>query len=49
MPPFAAVLSDEDIADIIDYERGSWGNRGKPVTAAQVAAERVSSKGAEQQ
>jgi len=47
MPPFAAVLSDEDIADIIDYERGSWGNHGKPVTAAQVAAERANSKGAE--
>jgi len=47
MPPFAAVLSDEDIADIVDYERGSWGNHGKPVTAAQVAAERASSKGAD--
>jgi cytochrome c oxidase cbb3-type subunit 2 len=40
MPPFAGRLSDADIADIIDYERGSWGNHGKPVTAAQVAAER---------
>lgn len=40
MPPFAGVLSDADIADIIDYERRSWGNHGKPVTAAQVAAER---------
>jgi cytochrome c oxidase cbb3-type subunit II len=45
MPPFAAVLSDADIADIIDYERSSWGNHGKPVSAAQVAAERASSKG----
>jgi len=45
MPPFAGVLSDADIADIIDYERGSWGNHGKPVTAAQVAAERAHSKG----
>jgi cytochrome c oxidase cbb3-type subunit II len=44
MPPFAAVLSDADIADIIDYERSSWGNHGKPVTAAQVAAERAKSK-----
>jgi len=48
MPPFAAVLSDADIADIVDYERGSWGNHGKPVTAAQVAAERAKSKKAEQ-
>jgi cytochrome c oxidase cbb3-type subunit 2 len=40
MPPFAGMLSDADIADIIDYERSSWGNHGKPVTAPQVAAER---------
>jgi len=39
MPPFAATLSDADIADIIDYERSSWGNHGTPVVAAQVAAE----------
>jgi mono/diheme cytochrome c family protein len=44
MPPFAATLSDADIADIIDYERSSWGNHGKPVAAAQVAAERSSSQ-----
>jgi cytochrome c oxidase cbb3-type subunit 2 len=42
MPPFAAVLSDAEIADIIDFERSSWGNHGKPVTAAQVEAERSS-------
>jgi cytochrome c oxidase cbb3-type subunit 2 len=41
MPPFADALSDADIADIIDYERSSWGNHGKPVTAADVAAERA--------
>ncbi len=41
MPPFGSVLSDVDIADIIDYERGSWGNHGKLVTAAEVAAERA--------
>jgi cytochrome c oxidase cbb3-type subunit 2 len=40
MPPFAATLSDAEVADIIDYERSSWGNHGRPVTAAQVAAER---------
>jgi cytochrome c oxidase cbb3-type subunit 2 len=49
MPPFAAVLSDADIADIVDYERSSWGNHGNPVTAAQVAAERANSKGTEHQ
>jgi len=43
MPPFASQLSDDDIANIIDHERSSWGNHGKPVTAAQVAAERAKS------
>jgi mono/diheme cytochrome c family protein len=38
------MLSDADIADIIDYERSSWGNHGTLVTAAQVAAERANSK-----
>jgi cytochrome c oxidase cbb3-type subunit II len=44
MPAFAATLKDAEIADIINYERSSWGNHGKPVTAAQVAAERAASK-----
>jgi cytochrome c oxidase cbb3-type subunit 2 len=44
MPPFASILSDVDIADIINYERSSWGNHGKLVAAAQIAAQRSSSK-----
>jgi mono/diheme cytochrome c family protein len=40
MPSFRGSLNDVDIADIIDYERSSWGNHGKPVTAADVAAQR---------
>jgi cytochrome c oxidase cbb3-type subunit 2 len=44
MPPFAGMLTDVEIADIIDYERSSWGNHGKPVAAAQVAAERAKDK-----
>jgi cytochrome c oxidase cbb3-type subunit II len=40
MPPFESTLNDSDIADIIDYERSTWGNHGQLVTAAQVAAER---------
>ena len=44
MPPFAATLSDAEIAAIIDYERSSWGNHGKPTVAAQVAAERAKAK-----
>jgi cytochrome c oxidase cbb3-type subunit 2 len=44
MPPFAATLSDAEIADIVDYERSSWGNHGKRVTAAQVVTERAKIK-----
>jgi cytochrome c oxidase cbb3-type subunit 2 len=39
MPSFRG-LNNVDIADIIDYERSSWGNHGKPVTAVDVAAQR---------
>jgi mono/diheme cytochrome c family protein len=41
MPSFRGSLDDADIADIIDYERSSWGNHGRPVTAAEVAAQRA--------
>ncbi len=44
MPPFDATLDDADIANIINYERSSWGNHGTPVTAQQVAAERAKPK-----
>jgi mono/diheme cytochrome c family protein len=40
MPAFRGSLGDADIADIIDHERSSWGNHGRPVTAAEVAAQR---------
>ena len=39
MPPFAH-LSDADIAAALTYERTSWGNKGGPVTAEQVKAQR---------
>lgn len=44
MPPFADTLGDEDIANIINYERSAWGNHGAQVTARQVAAERAKGK-----
>lgn len=46
MPPFGSVLNDTQIADIINHERVSWGNKGKPVDAKDVAAVRAA--GAEQ-
>lgn len=42
MPPFAQVLSDEDIAAVVTYIRVAWGNHGRPVTAADVVALRPS-------
>ncbi len=44
MPAFGKALSDTDVANLINYERSSWGNQGEPVTAAQVAAERTRDK-----
>ena len=44
MPPFGTTLSDADIANIINYERSSWGNHGAPITAKQVAAQRATDK-----
>lgn len=37
-------LPDEQIAAAINYERASWGNKGKPVTAQDVAAVRAAVK-----
>jgi mono/diheme cytochrome c family protein len=38
MPPFAQVMSDEDIAAVVSYIRVSWGNHGQPVTPLEVNA-----------
>jgi len=40
MPPFAAQLSDEQIAAVINHERTSWGNSATLVTPDAVAAAR---------
>lgn len=44
MPSFKSVLSDSQIANIIDHERSSWGNHSKLVKPAQVKAERAKLK-----
>ncbi|MFC4729728.1 c-type cytochrome [Coralloluteibacterium thermophilus] len=36
MPPFAHTLSDADVAAVVTYVRGAWGNRGTAVSADQV-------------
>ncbi|HEX5460964.1 MAG TPA: cytochrome c [Steroidobacteraceae bacterium] len=43
MPPFGPQLSDQDVADVVDYERSAWGNHAPPVSAAAVA--RIRSQG----
>jgi mono/diheme cytochrome c family protein len=37
MPPFRAVLNDQQVADVVTFIRNGWGNAAPPVTAAQVA------------
>jgi mono/diheme cytochrome c family protein len=41
MMPWEAALNDDDLAATLTYARSQWGNRGTPVTAAQVRAVRV--------
>lgn len=41
MPPFGAWLSDRDVATIVNFERGAWGNHGRPVSVSRVAAVRA--------
>jgi cytochrome c oxidase cbb3-type subunit 2 len=43
MPPWAQ-LGDQDIAALVDYERGTWDNHGKPIVASDVAAIRAKGK-----
>ncbi len=45
MPPLGSGLSNEDIANLINYERSSWGNHAKHTTPAQVAKVRAANKG----
>ena len=35
MPPFAQTLSDDEVAGVVTYIRGAWGNRGSVVSARQ--------------
>ena len=41
MPPFAQILSDEQVAAVVTYIRVSWGNHGHPVTPPEVNALRT--------
>ena len=37
LPAFAWRLSDQEVADVVSFIRGSWGNQGAPVKASEVA------------
>lgn len=38
--PAQKQLSDQQVTDVLNFVRNSWGNKGKAVTAAQVKAAR---------
>jgi len=38
MPPFSGYLSDHDVAAVVSYIRGTWGNHASTVSPAQVDA-----------
>ncbi|MCO7609465.1 cytochrome c [Pseudomonas chlororaphis] len=38
MPPFAWRLSDQEVADVVNFIRSSWGNQASPVKPGDVAA-----------
>jgi mono/diheme cytochrome c family protein len=37
MPQYRVLLNDQEIADVVTFVRGSWGNKASPVTAQEVA------------
>jgi mono/diheme cytochrome c family protein len=37
MPPYATVLSDQDVADVLTYVRSSWGQHAAPVSTLEVS------------
>ncbi|HEY0395211.1 MAG TPA: cytochrome b N-terminal domain-containing protein [Candidatus Elarobacter sp.] len=37
MPPWKGTLSNKQIADVLTYIRGAWGNKGTPVSEADIA------------
>jgi len=44
MKDYGDTLNDTEVAAVANYLRGSWGNRGRPVSASDVARQRGSLK-----
>ncbi|KRB79207.1 c-type cytochrome [Noviherbaspirillum sp. Root189] len=36
MPPFGAILNDDEVAAVVSFVRNNWGNRGSMVTGDQI-------------
>ncbi len=43
MPSFKDDLSDAELTGILNYVRGAWGNKGKPVSFADISSVRAQS------
>jgi mono/diheme cytochrome c family protein len=41
MPPYAQLLSDAEVAQVLSYTRNAWGNRASLVTTPQVDKSRI--------
>ncbi|VTR41926.1 Gluconate 2-dehydrogenase cytochrome c subunit precursor [Serratia fonticola] len=37
MPPFGWRLNDQQVADVVNFIRSSWGNNAKAISASDVA------------
>jgi len=46
MPSFAWRLSDREVADVVTFIRRSWGNDATPISASDVASQRMAFTGA---
>jgi mono/diheme cytochrome c family protein len=42
MPPFATLLSNDEVADVASHIRNAWGNRARPVESREAARQRGS-------
>jgi mono/diheme cytochrome c family protein len=41
MPPFAQIMTDDEVAAVVTCIRVSWGNHGSPVTLREANAMRA--------
>jgi mono/diheme cytochrome c family protein len=45
MPPFAALLADDDVAALLSYLRSAWGHQASPLTSFDVNRHRSGAAG----